>query len=124
MAETHDLNWEHIIDSCDYNGDGLIDFEEFLTASIDKTVLHSAEDVMKIFRVLDRNNDGVITIEDFDDLFESYGGAKLDTKLWEDLISEADKKGDGTVTFEEFQEAMKFVLDKELRRKRRKSAEV
>ena len=49
-----------------------------MTACIDKKVLQSQDDVRKAFKVLDANGDGVISLEDFDDLFNSYGGAKMD----------------------------------------------
>ena len=90
LGSMYDLNWESILEECDYNGDGVIDFEEFMTACIDKKVLHSSDDVKKAFKVLDYNGDGVISLDDFDDLFNSYGGAKMDQKLWQDLLMEAD----------------------------------
>lgn len=51
---------------------------------------------------MDTNGDGHISLDDFDDLFNSYGGARMDQDLWENLLMEADKNGDGIVTFEEF----------------------
>ena len=102
LCETYDLNWEEIITSCDYNGDGVIDFEEFITACVDKKVLKSHEDVRKAFNVLDYNKDGVISLEDFDDLFNSYGGAVIDAQMWEDLLAEADTNDDGMISFVEF----------------------
>ena len=122
LGDTYALNWETIVEECDYNGDGVIDFEEFMTACIDKSVLQNQDDVKKAFKVLDYNNDGVISLDDFDDLFNSYGGAKMDKKIWEDLLSEADKNGDGMVSYDEFQNAMRFLLDKDLKRKRRNTA--
>ena len=43
--EAYKLNWCHIIDEIDYNGDGVIDFEEFMTACIDKKVQQNQENV-------------------------------------------------------------------------------
>jgi len=41
-------------------------------------------------------------LDDFDDLFNSYGGARMENETWEMLLMEADKNGDGVVSFEEF----------------------
>lgn len=122
LCDTYDLNWVEIITSCDYNGDGVIDFDEFMSACVDKKVLTSEEDVKKAFTVLDHNKDGVISLDDFNDLFNSYGGAVVDGQMWEDLLLEADKNEDGMISYSEFQEAMQFLLDKNLRRKRRNTA--
>jgi Ca2+-binding EF-hand superfamily protein len=39
--------------------------------------LLNQEDVKKAFKMLDTNGDGVISLDDFDNLFNSYGGAKM-----------------------------------------------
>ena len=52
--------------------------------------------------MLDTNGDGVISLDDFNNLFNSYGGAKMNTQIWQNLLMEADKNGDGTVNFQEF----------------------
>ena len=67
---------------------------------------------------MDTNGDGHISLDDFDDLFNSYGGARMDQNLWENLLMEADKNGDGIVVFEEFQVAMGNILRKTLKKKR------
>jgi Ca2+-binding EF-hand superfamily protein len=32
-------DWEKIIKDCDQNGDGVIDFEEFISAAMDRKIL-------------------------------------------------------------------------------------
>jgi Ca2+-binding EF-hand superfamily protein len=54
---------------------------------------------MKAFRMLDYNNDGVISLDDFENLFNSYGGARMNNQIWSNLLMEADQNGDGTVSF-------------------------
>ena len=61
-------------------------------------------------------------MEDFDDLFNSYGGAKMDTEVWTNLLEEADQNGDGVVTFDEFSDAMGNLLRKSLCKKRRNTS--
>jgi Ca2+-binding EF-hand superfamily protein len=121
LCKQYDLDWDLIIEECDYNGDGVIDFQEFMSACIDRKVLSNQEDVKIAFRILDTNKDGTISLDDFDDLFNSYGGAKMDNDVWENLLMEADKNGDGVVSFDEFSEAMGNMLRKNLTKKRRNS---
>lgn len=70
---------------------------------------------------MDTNKDGTISLEDFDDLFNSYGGAKMDTDIWNNLLAEADKNGDGVVSFDEFATAMGNMLRTSLSKKRRRT---
>jgi calcium-dependent protein kinase len=86
LTKMYNINWDEIINECDYNGDGVIDFQEFISACIDRKVLSNQNDLRVAFRILDTNKDNTISIEDFDDLFNSYGGAKMDTDLWQGLL--------------------------------------
>jgi len=82
-------------------------------------VLEKEDDLKVVFRLLDTNKDGVISLDDFDDLFNSYGGAKMDDEIWNKLLKEADKNHDGVVSFSEFKESMTTLLKKGLNKKRR-----
>ena len=64
---------------------------------------------------MDVNGDGRISLEDFNNLFCSYNGAKMDTDIWEELLREADRNGDGAVSEGEFTEAMCNIIRKSLR---------
>jgi Ca2+-binding EF-hand superfamily protein len=88
-----------------------------MSATIDRKVLQNDDDLKCAFRIMDTNGDGHISLDDFDDLFNSYGGARMDQALWENLLMEADKNGDGIVTFDEFQTAMGNILRKTLKKK-------
>ena len=46
----------------------------------------------------------------------------MDNEIWENLLAEADKNGDGVVSFDEFNEAMGNMLRKNLNKKRRHTA--
>ena len=78
------------------------------------------EDDLKIaFKLLDTNKDGVISLDDFDDLFNSYGGAKMDQEIWNNLLAEADKNKDGVVSYKEFKDSMASLINKGLNRNKR-----
>jgi Ca2+-binding EF-hand superfamily protein len=115
----YNIDWDKIIEDCDQNGDGVIDFQEFMTACINRKALNNKTDVKIAFQILDVNKDGKISIEDFDELFCSYGGAKMDTDIWEQLLAEADKNGDGAVSEDEFTEAMCNMIRASLKMKKK-----
>lgn len=51
------------------------------------------------------NKDGQVSLEDFQSIFnsyEQYGGVKMDEQLWQQLLKEADKNGDGVISYDEF----------------------
>ena len=78
----YDIDWKIVLETCDYNGDGVIDFQEFASATIDRQVLRNKEDIKKIFTLLDVDGDGTLSIHDFEKLFNSYNGAKMDLSVW------------------------------------------
>lgn len=108
------VNWDKVIAECDQNGDGQIDFQEFMSACINRKALTDVKDVKTAFNILDENNDGQISLQDFNDIFCSYGGAKMETDVWQQLLAEADRNYDGYVSEGEFAQAMKNMIRKGL----------
>ena len=92
------VTWDRLLVLCDQDGDGFISLQEFMAAAIKKKVLEHNKDVRKVFQILDVNDDGTISLDDFDDIIKSQGGNNKNS-LWEKLLEEADLNGDGVVTF-------------------------
>jgi len=107
------------IRTVDVNGDGHVDFDEFVTlyqSMSDKgsnqeeaTADHKDEDadLVEAFGVFDENGDGFITVEELQSVLKSLGlneGRTIgDCKK---MIAKVDKDGDGVVNFMEFKEMM------------------
>ena len=80
--------------------------------------MRNKDDIQRIYNILDYDKDGTLSIHDFEKLFNSYNGAKMDMDVWNDLLEEADVNGDGVVDFEEFQNAMGNILKKNLKKRK------
>lgn len=82
----------------DADGDGQVDFEEFLT-------MMTPEDpraaLRESFDAYDLDGDGFLTAEDFKRVAEEQGG-ELTTEQAEAMIQMADSNKDGKVSFDEY----------------------
>ena len=91
---------EECIEAVDADGSGWIDFEEFLALMAKKT--KEAEDEQELreaFRVFDKNNRGVIETADLKTIFNALD-PDMPMEEIEQIISEVDEDGSGTVDFE------------------------
>lgn len=99
----HNLKPEQLaecIEAVDGDGSGAIDFDEFLALMAKKT--KEAEDEMELreaFRVFDTKNLGVIDVSDLKLIFKTLDPDMPDEEI-DQIISEVDEDGSGTVDFE------------------------
>jgi len=98
---------QQIMDSIDSDGSGVIDYTEFLAASLDKKV-YMAEDVCwQAFRIFDRNGDGKIDKDEIAAMLHDDGVKNCAARDMAEIMAEIDKNGDGQIDFEEFMAMMK-----------------
>ncbi len=62
--------YKALMDSMDRNGDGIITWDEFVAAAIDKVTLLNERNVKAAFNVLDEDGNGRITKEELKKKFE------------------------------------------------------
>ena len=89
------VNVDEVIRNCDTDKNGLIDYSEFLTATIDWQSKLTKSIVESAFKAFDMDGNGSITKEE---LKEVLGGEQvLDDEVWTELVHEVDTNGDGVV---------------------------
>jgi len=62
-------DWDAILDAMDTNGDGQIDFNEFLAAAYDRKKLLSDKNVRVAFDIFDKEKKGYITEKNLKNVF-------------------------------------------------------
>jgi len=93
-------------DEADEEATGFINWEQFKV--IFETKLKEDEDERELkeaFRVLDKGNKGVIDVKDLRWILQSLGDDLTPDEI-EDMITETDTDGSGTVDYEEFRTLM------------------
>ena len=97
-----DAELQDMINEVDADGNGTIDFPEFLTMmTIKMKDANSKEEIREAFRVFDRDGNGFISAAELRHVMTNLS-EKLTDKEVNKIIREADIDGDGQVNYEEF----------------------
>ncbi|KAL3877176.1 hypothetical protein ACJMK2_034921 [Sinanodonta woodiana] len=93
-------------DEADEDAVGYITWEQFKPLFIRKVKEDEDErELREAFRVLDKQNKGVIPVEDLKWILKSLGDDLTEEEI-DDMIAETDTDGSGTVDYEEFKSLM------------------
>lgn len=57
--------WKEIVIKCDLDGDGALDYHEFLTGAIDHKKMLTGDNLRRVFELFDTNKDGQIEVHEF-----------------------------------------------------------
>jgi len=97
---------QDMIDEVDADGNGTIDFNEFLDLMAHKMKdLDSDEELREAFKVFDKDQNGYISAAELRHVMINLG-EKLTEEEVQLMIKEADTDGDGQVNYEEFARMM------------------
>jgi calcium-dependent protein kinase len=99
----HDLN--SVIESCDGDGNGFIDYTEFLAATINWKKVLNREKLEFVFRAFDKDANGTISVAELQEFFGDAGNS-IEDEVWKEMMNEADLNGDGQMDLEEFMKLM------------------
>ena len=107
---------QKIFEAADIDSDGQIDFTDFLAAATDKQKLLTRQNLTRTFKLLDRDSDGYITLEDISAHLGSTPNFKVQSVnargKSQAIFNELDRNLDGRVCFDDFCSHMTEVLDK------------
>lgn len=84
-----------LLKGIDIDGDGLVDYPEFLAATMKRNLSNKEEYLINAFNYFDTKKQGVITKADLVQFMGSEDQAQ-------EVIDEVDVNGDGMISFEEF----------------------
>jgi calcium-dependent protein kinase len=96
---------DKILDSCDGDGNGFIDYTEFLTATINWKKELSHERLEAVFKMFDKDGSGKIGMNEVKIIF-GEDSENIDEKVWNEIMLEADLNGDGEIDLYEFKTLM------------------
>jgi calmodulin len=95
-----------MIKEVDLDGNGAIDFKEFLDLMASKSKNYDPEEEMiEAFKVFDRDGNGYITKIDFKNTMKNLGEDMTQEEL-DEMIKDNDEDGDGQLNYEEFKKMM------------------
>jgi len=97
---------QDMINEVDADGNGTIDFPEFLNLMARKMKdADSEEELKEAFRVFDKDQNGFISAAELRHVMTNLGEKLTDEEV-DEMIREADVDGDGQINYDEFVKVM------------------
>lgn len=91
---------KQLMDAADVDGNGTIDYIEFITATMHRHKLESNENLYKAFQYFDKDSSGYITRDELENAMVEHRIG--DESSIREIISEVDTDNDGRINYEEF----------------------
>jgi len=103
---------DEIMSSMDTDKNGAINFNEFISATLNSNITKDYEKILSAFEYFDRNHDGLIDENELKDALSGKSFSKIDIKVFEEVIRECDLDKDGKISFDEFAQSVSCQLEK------------
>jgi calmodulin len=95
-----EVELQDMINEVDRDGNGTIDFEEFLDMMAKKLKDgDSEEEIRQAFKVFDKDGNGTISVSELKTVMNSLGERLTDAEI-DAMIREADVDGDGEISYD------------------------
>ena len=99
---------DRIFDLVDLNGNGVIDYSEFISSAANVNQLISEKQMKAAFKAFDLDGSGEISFEEFEETFSA--GLEIDKEELRSMFAEFDNNKNGLINFEEFKAFMKKIF--------------
>ncbi|KAL0012349.1 hypothetical protein SO802_007457 [Lithocarpus litseifolius] len=96
---------KQLMEAADVDGDGTIDYIEFISATMHRHRLERDDHLYKAFQYFDKDSSGYITRDELEAAMKEYGMG--DEASIKEIISEVDTDNDGRINYEEFSTMMR-----------------
>jgi len=94
-----DLDLEELFKSIDTDGSGVINYTEFLAATLDQKVYLKEERLYEAFRAFDKDGSGTISLNEIKQVLQTD---EKDVPQLEEMIKKYDTDGNGEIDYNEF----------------------
>lgn len=91
----------------DLNGDGTIQFNEFVLVTLHKDELHSQQKLRAAFDMMDKNGDQTISPDELLEVFSF--NENFNIQMAQEMITQVDTNKDGGIQFDEFNAMMRSI---------------
>merc|ERR1719409_943447 len=101
------LDLKRIMQEVDSDGSGVIDYTEFLAATLDRKQYVQEDVCWAAFRVFDKNGDGKISKDEIAHILGDGDVMSVAHRDLAELMQEIDNNGDGEIDSQEFMQMMR-----------------
>ena len=93
--------------SIDLDGNGVIDYNEFLSSAFNRDKIMSKDNLELTFKAFDSDGSGKISADELMHIFmKGDKSGNLNKEIFEQMVKDADENGDGEISFDEFKHIM------------------
>ncbi|CAH8275791.1 unnamed protein product [Arabidopsis lyrata] len=99
-SKLNEAEVKQLMEAADVDGNGTIDYIEFISVTMHRYRLDRDEHLFKAFQYFDKDNSGFITMDELESAMKEYGMG--DEASIKEVIAEVDTDNDGRINYEEF----------------------
>ena len=104
--ELSEVSAETLFQYMDQDGNGKIDFNEFITAAVEQFSYFREEELLETFRVIDLDGSGKLSKQEIKQVMKKD---KVSDETVEKLVKEFDLNSDGEIDYNEFLQMMQKI---------------